>query len=820
MQPLLEPSEDNVREVAQALSDGVANTTPAAQARLVAWLAASRTSPLFCCCLCAVALREDLPAHLRQLAVLELKQCAAAQQGGCSAALTRLRATLTRALASVDAPVAAAASAAVTAVVRTSGLCAWPGLLDELWALAAAPPSPHARPQALVCLQAVCEDCAVQLDTPPDEATPAPAEVLLPSMLSMLARKTTDTRCTKLLLGCVSRLLASESLTDPLSAIGGVVVDNMADVLAVLGAVEPAARGEVLDVYKGLLAFHHEVAAVPGATLAMLRFAFDEASATPASAVSSSEAEEEGERVLRACRFWAEVSSVRPVVNQMAASPPMLSQLLALLLGRLACSDADAEAEEGGGGDDGPPPQQRQQHQQRCFGRGGGGEEEHVRQGTARTAAAAALENLAATLGGDVVAPAGCAEGWLLEKLGTMLRSADWRQVEAGVHAVGAVSRGGAFAAVEPSLPSLLPMLLAMLDPPSGPPSPGRGGAPMLPSQHQLVRATACDTLVCFETYIVSQGGDALRRGYVSGLLRCMLDPSPAVQGHAVAAFASLMANHAQDIACGPQLADIVERLGGLLRYSAPPARLLRLLDCVRLLAEGSAGVDTPQCHARLFAPLCLSMLPSTPADSPLLPGVLRTCRACAVGLGPSFAPYLPPVCGMLHAIAAAYHTDHDSTDGELAAFALAFASTLLREVGEAARPPLFFPLEAGGASFVELALLPLTRPHKVCDRVPFSFHPPPLPPRHTHPPPPPTQDMSRRVVENCLYFLEECANAYAQEAAPHILSHAASIVRYTLHADDGCTEAACNLLREVCELAHIHTHPPTPTPPHRLSTQ
>eukprot|EP01063_Lacrimia_lanifica_P003016 TRINITY_DN11626_c0_g2_i1.p1 TRINITY_DN11626_c0_g2~~TRINITY_DN11626_c0_g2_i1.p1 ORF type:complete len:940 (+),score=205.65 TRINITY_DN11626_c0_g2_i1:104-2923(+) len=753
------------RAVAARLSEGIERPQdPDAQRDLQRWLSERAGDPEFNRCLCVVAEAAGAEAQVRSVALMTLRR--SVRNGGVAPIRGAVMQTLLRILRDeTNGHLPRAAGGCVAALVQAEGLAVWAGVLESLWGMAALPGPQLA---ALQCLHEVCEAALWELDAPQEDGATL-ADGFLPPMFAALAAAHDDAAL-RVLLRMVETLLEADTLLDPESSLNRHLVESMPLLLNTLSRIfghHDTLRPSVLVTYKLLLVYHAEVRVVGIADV--FNAAFDAARAPRDS---------EEELVVRACEFWAQLASIRPLVKEVARTPAMLVQLVPVLLDCLVFTERDlGDLEEEQAADDVDPSRvlfcaddsDASMTPRALFASDDEDDGDDVEGPDAgavdswsiRRSAALALERLSTTLLDGLLTPLGAREQWVLTLLQQRLVSADWRVQEAAVMALGAIA-DGCHASLLPHLSSLLPTLLRILPDDAA---------------HHLIRAITCWTLSRFLGDLTSSEGVAAGwfDAYVRGLLHAIGSPLRKLQDRAVTAFAGVLEHGVAPVLQGGLLPAVAAHMALLLQSSpSNPRSTAAMLEACRGLAAGAgAALDIPEARGLLDA-LLLQMLPAADPEDPVFPAVLSAGRSCVVALKAAYAPYGAATHAKMHNLIRGYfqgcEEDGGDADWAPAQHAYLYLVTMVREAPQLDVPALLLTAPSGaGASTATLTV------HAVANA-------------HATP---------RPIVASCLQLLREClAHApqrYASLVGPHLRA-----VLSLLATDDQCATVACSLLHEV----------------------
>eukprot|EP01062_Namystynia_karyoxenos_P065519 TRINITY_DN5915_c3_g1_i1.p1 TRINITY_DN5915_c3_g1~~TRINITY_DN5915_c3_g1_i1.p1 ORF type:complete len:949 (+),score=354.75 TRINITY_DN5915_c3_g1_i1:80-2926(+) len=650
--------QDALQDVAAKLHSGFQQAhNLEVQAQLVAWLQEMGKDPTFNSCLAVIASTPDsgLAAEVRQLAALQLKRNIVGGFGGAGlpqGALQLVRSGLLQGLGDPHDGVRRAASSAIAAAVRTSRLEGWAGLLRELVERAK---QPAARPGAVTCIRDICEDATVEVLGAEQGSV---SQVIFRELVQLIAQES-DPRVVCCCLEAVGTLAETPPFPGgrwPIAVACSAMLDDgsLMDALgraAQLGCalppndpMNPRVRQAVLSMFKALLLrYYHDLQDI-GALGSMLQHVF---------AAAAEQQKGHEDVALTACEFWGVLAQNEEAARELAATPGMLPQLIELLLSRMVYSEmelamlADDETRDDLLVNVQRRGRRRRRPREERDGEGEEEDDEAVEQWTVRKAAALALDNFASRLGPTILAPPGCAEGWLLAQLQSRLQSPHWQIQEAATLALGAIAVGCG-SGLDPHGPALVQLLLGRIE----------DGAER--EHHYLVRAISCWAASRLQEYIIShpQRAQYFDR-YLSLLLRRMVDDYRKVQECAVSAFSCLVEGATMQITQAQYIMLISHSFASCLARVGrgyTTRNLAILLDAVGLVIWAAReDMDCPQCREQIFDPLWHGMLPNTPDDSPALPHLLICMQRHVEGFGPRFAGYLPQVVPRLFAMISSY---------------------------------------------------------------------------------------------------------------------------------------------------------------------
>lgn len=306
-----------------------------------------------------------------------------------------------------------------------------------------------------------------------------------------------------------------------------------------------------------------------------------------------------------------------------------------------------------------------------------------------RKCSAAALDVLAVHFHDEILPT-------LLPLLKERLFSEDWIQREAGILALGAVAEG-CMSGIEPHLPTLVPMLLNMLQ-----------------DKQPLVRSITCWTLGRYSAWCAGDGSpEHLQQFFVptlEGLLTMVLDNNKRVQEAGCSAFATLEEEVGSALA--PYLGPVLQTL--VLAFDRYYQKnMLILYDAVGTLADSvGPALNQPQYIEVLMAPLTAKWAALDDTDPDLIP-LLECLASVTIAMGPGFAPYALTVyqrcVSIIHANLQAYEQaaanpdpDQDLPDRTFLIVALDLLSGLSQGLG-----PSVSELVANGQPLLLPQMLP-----------------------------------------------------------------------------------------------------------------
>ncbi|KAI3617681.1 hypothetical protein CBS9595_003590 [Malassezia furfur] len=243
----------------------------------------------------------------------------------------------------------------------------------------------------------------------------------------------------------------------------------------------------------------------------------------------------------------------------------------------------------------------------------------------------------------------------LLPLLKERLFSEDWVQREAGILALGAIAEG-CMSGIEPHLPTLVPMLLSMLQ-----------------DKQPLVRSITCWTLGRYSSWFAGDVSQEHLQQYfaptLEGLLTMVLDNNKRVQEAGCSAFATLEEEVGATLApyLGPVLQTLVMAFD---RYHQK--NMLILYDAVGTLADSvGPALNQPQYIELLMGPLTAKWASLDDTDPDLIP-LLECLASVTIAMGTGFAQYALPVyqrcVSIIHANLTAYEqaAAHPDADDEV----------------------------------------------------------------------------------------------------------------------------------------------------------
>ncbi|KAG6005112.1 hypothetical protein E4U54_000410 [Claviceps lovelessii] len=254
------------------------------------------------------------------------------------------------------------------------------------------------------------------------------------------------------------------------------------------------------------------------------------------------------------------------------------------------------------------------------------------------------------------------------------LKHDQWPHREAAVLALGAVA-DGCMEVVVPHLPELIPYLITLLE-----------------DSEPVVRQITCWTLGRYSEWAAQLPEDKKQQYFVplmDGILRKMLDRNKKVQAAGASAFANLEYKAGSHLApyCGPIIQQFVRCFG---KYK--DKNMYVLYDCVQTLAERTGSLlSTPELKEQLMPALNERYNLVSDQSREVFP-LLECLSYVALALGPSFAPYAPPIFGrcinIIHmnleqSLAAAGNVALDSPDKDFLVTSLDLLSAIIQALGE-----------------------------------------------------------------------------------------------------------------------------------------
>eukprot|EP01065_Artemidia_motanka_P018079 TRINITY_DN21425_c0_g1_i1.p1 TRINITY_DN21425_c0_g1~~TRINITY_DN21425_c0_g1_i1.p1 ORF type:complete len:936 (+),score=351.19 TRINITY_DN21425_c0_g1_i1:83-2890(+) len=627
------PTAQQLEEVAKALAAGLNVADRAAQVAVNDWITANTDQPQFNAALAAVgASHGAVPDAVRTVALFTLKNAAVRDYPrAVHPCKDAVQGQLMRAVADPCDSIRAAAASCVAAAAKHGGVADWPSLLPDLWAQLAGDDAARRR-GIILCVRDICEDCAADLDRAPAPGVPAPSGDLLTRLVQFVG-STAD--ATELAYGvdALRYLLSSDAAGKASSTIAAVCGQLVSPILQAGlrcmqlcsggGRGASRVRASMMSCLRVLMFYYRELKAA-GVVQELYAAAF------------SCVADADAEVALAGVEFWDEASHERAAVRDLVQMGTV-HIVIATLLRKMPYSDLEVamlEDEETRPQLD-PPTRHRAPTRRRIEDDGGDDDDvsqmSSVEQYSARTCAASALERLAETLEHSVVTPPGQQAGWLLNtELQPRLGSADWREQEAAVLALGCVAKGSP-EALTPIHKDMAELLLTIVSPES--------------PHHWLVKSIAFYTLSQVDGWVVAQhesGNSAYLERYLALLLAGLKDGKKKVQCDAVSAFAELVCRAGSHLHNPAYLSQILPALSkGLTPAGFTARNLIILLDAVQTLTHGAGeALATPQGHGFLFTPLVTQLLPATPDAAVVTPNVLVCIAIVARSLGPGFLPY------------------------------------------------------------------------------------------------------------------------------------------------------------------------------------
>ncbi|QPG94088.1 hypothetical protein C2857_004576 [Epichloe festucae Fl1] len=254
------------------------------------------------------------------------------------------------------------------------------------------------------------------------------------------------------------------------------------------------------------------------------------------------------------------------------------------------------------------------------------------------------------------------------------LKHDEWPHREAAVLALGAVAEG-CMDVVAPHLPQLMPYLISLLEDPE-----------------PVVRQITCWTLGRYSEWATELSGGQKEQYFVplmDGILRKMLDRNKKVQAAGASAFANIeykAGSHLEPY-CGPIIQQFVRCFG---KYK--DKNMYVLYDCVQTLAERTGSLlATPELKDQLMPALNERYNIVSDQSREVFP-LLECLSYVALALGPSFAPYAPPIfarcINIVHmnleqSLAAVSNVGFDSPDKDFLVTSLDLLSAIIQALGE-----------------------------------------------------------------------------------------------------------------------------------------
>ncbi|KAG6035959.1 hypothetical protein E4U41_005875 [Claviceps citrina] len=254
------------------------------------------------------------------------------------------------------------------------------------------------------------------------------------------------------------------------------------------------------------------------------------------------------------------------------------------------------------------------------------------------------------------------------------LKHGEWPHREAAVLALGAVAEG-CMEVVVPHLPELMPYLITLLEDPE-----------------PVVRQITCWTLGRYSEWAAQLPEGPKEQYFVplmDGILRKMLDRNKKVQAAGASAFANLEYKAGSQLApyCGPIIQQFVRCFG---KYK--DKNMYVLYDCVQTLAERTGSLlSKPELKDQLMPALNQRYHVVSDQSREIFP-LLECLSYVALALGPSFAPYAPPIfarcINIIHmnleqSMAAAGNAALDSPDKDFLVTSLDLLSAIIQALGE-----------------------------------------------------------------------------------------------------------------------------------------
>eukprot|EP00756_Hemistasia_phaeocysticola_P028653 Hpha_TRINITY_DN16187_c4_g2::TRINITY_DN16187_c4_g2_i2::g.6640::m.6640/K18752/TNPO1, IPO2, KPNB2; transportin-1 len=762
------PSPAELQQVAQKLYQGFQQAANVVvQGELVQWLTDNRKNPAFNLCLAIIAATPSsgLDGDVRSIAALQLKRNICVKKvfdSGIAPIMSQIQPALISALRDAHAGVRRAAAVAISSAVRSNGIKEGGllALVSELWTILRSTEDPTMRLGVLTCVCEICEDAAHRLDMPdPSNPTTAPPSVLLFQGLVQLitTEKNPDllARATESIFNILETplALARMATASPVDAVARQLVADGSFLAALDNASRtagnPATHNHVLRVYRLLLNYQHELRA-KSFLAPMLQQVFQ-----------ASQAQSGEEVTLSACEFWADFAKKSECVQELVSMDGVLPQVVSLLLSRMPYSELeiamlqDDEQKE----DLQVSRMMRRRKRAKRDGEDDGGDDDGtVDEWTVRKASALALDTFAATLQDRLVTPPGCQEGWLLQaELLPRLQAPDWKQQEVAVLALGAIALGCS-QSMKVHLENIVQLLLHMIS----------DNAQQ--THHYLVRSMACWTLSRFDGYIASHPDTARFFDlYLGNLLQRLTDKYRRVQECAVSAFASLIDSSTMDVVNPKYLGMITQCLSGCLQTKGYTTRNMTiLLDAIGTLVWASREQFwTDVTRSQLMDPLFKQILPTLPAESPLMSPILCCVRRHAEGLGGLFGEYLPSVYPRVLGIIGSYWTMlaaheagqlEDAPDEHQACFSLRLCACLVMELREEVRPYVFGTKVPGSnLNLLEVALIAI-------DKCGTGFE--------------------RSMLDASVCFLVDACKSYPEQTIPMVLGHLTKLLSLLIHDD------------------------------------
>lgn len=232
-----------------------------------------------------------------------------------------------------------------------------------------------------------------------------------------------------------------------------------------------------------------------------------------------------------------------------------------------------------------------------------------------RKCSAAALDIISTVYGDNILQ-------FVLPAVSAMLQSANWKELEAGILALGAIAEG-CMTGVSAHLPQLAPFMINCLS-----------------HSQALVRSITCWALSRYAQWLVQNGS---LPSLLSALLPLMLDNNKRVQQAACSAFATFE-EEAQDKLV-PFLPNIIGTLcNAMTKYQHK--NLLILYDAIGAFADAVGHNLNHPNFVNSLMPLLIEKLQSlNDLDSDFYP-LLECLSQVATALGPAFMPFAPLIFG------------------------------------------------------------------------------------------------------------------------------------------------------------------------------
>ncbi|CAG8640503.1 13232_t:CDS:10, partial [Acaulospora colombiana] len=372
------------------------------------------------------------------------------------------------------------------------------------------------------------------------------------------------------------------------------------------------------------------------------------------------------------CEFWLTFAEDPDLQG---ALHPYIPRVAPVLLDSMVYSADDLVWLEDGVEDDSAVPDNVTEIKPRHYGgRAHGLEREETQGETANGQPPTALDVLAVRFGNDLLQP-------LLPHLKEKLWSADWKQRECGILALGALAEG-CIDFMEPHLPTLIPFLVNMLS-----------------DAKPLVRSITCWTLGRYAGWYAQPQTDEQRNMFfipiMEGLLRMILDNNKRVQEAGCSAFATFEEEAGQML--NPFLEPVLQNL--VLAFDKYQQKnLLILYDAVGTLADAvGVGMQNPTLLQILMRPLEQKWSKLGDDDDDLVP-LLECLTSVTIAAGPAFANWAPTVYErcyrIIHTSLLQYTTwqqnqDLDEPDRSFIIVALDLLSGLVQGLGMQLAPSL-----------------------------------------------------------------------------------------------------------------------------------